>query len=45
MYDALSPYGKDTPHPEGRCRGMRRLDDICLDTLRPEEICLHILRL
>jgi len=26
----------DTPCMEGRCRGTRRPDDICLDTLRPE---------
>jgi len=45
LYDALRPYGEDTPRPEGRCRGTRRPDDICLDTLRPEEICLDILRL
>jgi len=30
--------------PEGRCRGTRRLDDICLHTLYLEEICLDTLR-
>ena len=43
--DTLRPDGEDTPRPKGRCRGTRCLDDICLDTLRPEEICLDILHL